>query len=104
MKSFDALHREPTDSVADITLQPLWAGQWRVLDNRLPATDVRALLGFLQHTDDIYELTLIGHPGDTHTIHDLEAVYDAVHLATHAPDRPTRENHRARLAYLAHTR
>jgi hypothetical protein len=104
MKSFDTLHREPTDSVADIALQPLWAGQWRVLDNRQPTSDVRALLGFLQQTDDSYELTLIGHPGETHTLCDLDAVYDTVHAATHQPSSTAEDHSESQPSRRARTR
>lgn len=62
MKSFNALHRNPTTSPTNITVQAMKPGQWRILDNRLPAENIAALLGVVDYDGDSYVITLIGHP------------------------------------------
>ena len=102
MKSFAAPLGEPTGSTSDISFLPLKPRQWRVVDNRLPAHDVRALLGFLEKVNDRYELTLIGHPGDRRTFDDLDAVRHTVHSSTQATTPA--EGHWSHLARPNHTR
>ena len=45
----------------DLGLHPLSSSRWRVLDNRLPQSDARRLLGFIEKTDDRFEVTQLDH-------------------------------------------
>ncbi|MBD8728155.1 hypothetical protein F1C15_09750 [Frigoribacterium sp. NBH87] len=56
------LVRVPLTDVSDVHLHRIDDGQWRVLDRRLPSDDVAALLGFVERTGGLYEVTLMGRP------------------------------------------
>lgn len=45
----------------DLGLHPLSSSRWRVLDNRLPQSDARRLLGFIEKKDDRFEVTQLDH-------------------------------------------
>lgn len=57
------LEREPLVDSDQVWFQPIGRGAWRVLDNRLPLDDVRALLGFVERIDEGVAVTLLDEPG-----------------------------------------
>lgn len=101
MKSFDALHRNPTTSPTNITVQAVKPGQWRILDNRLPAENIAALLGVVDYDGDSYVITLIGHPGETQLVPSLAAVPGTVHTVTGVSEPVA--GHWVQVARLTHT-
>lgn len=54
----------PQPALADIRLEELTDGNWRVIDRRFRATNPRALLGFIQELDDRFEATDVRRSAD----------------------------------------
>jgi hypothetical protein len=56
----------------DIVFHPLSSTEWRVADGRLPANDLRGLLGFVQRSGELFEVVRMGQPFIRHYCSSLE--------------------------------
>jgi hypothetical protein len=72
--------RQP--EATELTLQPLAAGAWEVLDARLPADDVHALLGFVEPLFDQLVVTVVTDPGHTYCCDDVTGACSMILDAT----------------------
>jgi len=86
------LHSDPTTALylpvereEQVVLQALGDQQWRVLDGRLDAGDVAALLGFVEVIAGLYEVTTMDAPGDRRFCPSLDAVRSEFVTADDAP-------------------
>jgi hypothetical protein len=56
----------------DIVFHPLSSTEWRVADGRIPANDLRGLLGFVQRSGELFEVVRMGQPFIRHYCSSLE--------------------------------
>ncbi|MFC4224822.1 hypothetical protein [Lysinibacter cavernae] len=57
-------------------------GDWRVCDNRIPASNAQSVLGLISHVEDHYEVIAMNHPSEST---DFPSFTEAVNSLRPAP-------------------
>jgi hypothetical protein len=79
---------ESSRVVDDVKIIPLSATEWRISDATKDERDGLSLLGFVEKTGGLYEITRLGHPREHMHVSSFTAAIDALAPSRSLSTRP----------------